>query len=108
MVERTDFGKLQPVIEPPDLIEIQTRSYREFLQMDSSPAKRKRTGLEAIFKEVLPIESYDGRYVLDYVKYELADRTMISTSRPTMFRYRMILSWENPSNRPFTNLETDP
>ena len=72
MVERTKFGKLQAVIDPPDLIEIQTKSYSDFLQLDAQPTKRKAQGLQAIFKEVFPIESYDGRYTLDFVKYELS------------------------------------
>ncbi|MDA0578716.1 MAG: hypothetical protein O3B24_11540, partial [Verrucomicrobia bacterium] len=71
MVERTSFGKLQAVIDPPDLIEIQTKSYEEFLQMDRAPDKRKDQGLQAVLKEVFPLESYDGRYVLEYVKYTL-------------------------------------
>jgi len=72
MVERTNFGRLKAVIDPPDLIEIQTESYKEFLQMEVNPAKRKKQGLQAVFKEVFPLESYDGRYVLDFVKYELS------------------------------------
>ena len=72
MVERTNFGKLQAVIEPPDLIEVQTRSYRDFLQMDVPPARRKKSGLQGILKEVFPIDSYDGRYSLDFVSYELS------------------------------------
>jgi DNA-directed RNA polymerase subunit beta len=59
------------VVELPDLIEIQTRSYREFLQMDMAPLKRKSVGLQAVFKEVFPIESYDGKCLLDFVKYEI-------------------------------------
>jgi DNA-directed RNA polymerase subunit beta len=59
------------VVELPDLIEIQTRSYREFLQMDLAPLKRKSVGLQAVFKEVFPIESYDGKCLLDFVKYEI-------------------------------------
>ena len=42
MVQRTDFGTLRAVIDPPDLIEIQTRSYSDFLQMDLNPTRRKR------------------------------------------------------------------
>ena len=72
MVERIDFGKQKAVIDPPDLIEVQTKSYNDFLQMDVNSLRRKRQGLQGIFREVFPIESYDGRYVLDFVKYELA------------------------------------
>jgi DNA-directed RNA polymerase subunit beta len=73
MVERKVFGKLKAVIQPPDLIEIQTKSYQDFLQLDVSPGKRDEKGLQAIFREVFPIDSYDGRYTLDFVKYELGE-----------------------------------
>ncbi len=71
MAERINYGKLPHVVEMPDLIEIQTASYKDFLQADVSPNRRKRTGLQAVFKEVFPIESYDGQFVLDFVKYEI-------------------------------------
>jgi DNA-directed RNA polymerase subunit beta len=71
MVDRINFGQLSDVIELPDLIEIQTRSYREFLQMDVAPMKRRAVGLQSVFKEVFPIEGYDGKCTLDFVKYEI-------------------------------------
>ena len=40
MVERTNFGKLKAVIDPPNLIEVQTRSYEDFLQMAVNPINR--------------------------------------------------------------------
>jgi DNA-directed RNA polymerase subunit beta len=73
MVERIHYGKLKDVIDPPDLIEIQTSSYRDFLQMGVSPNKRKLMGLQTVFKEVFPIESYDGQCAIDFVKYEIAE-----------------------------------
>ena len=70
--ERKVFGKLQGMAEtPPDLIEIQTKSYREFLQADVAPQKRANVGLQAIFKEIFPVSSYDGRYKIDFVSYQL-------------------------------------
>jgi len=76
MVERKVFGKLKAVIQPPDLIEIQTKSYQDFLQLNAAPGKREEKGLQAIFREVFPIDSYDGRYTLDFVKYELGEPKM--------------------------------
>jgi len=61
--ERINFGKIKEVIAPPNLIEVQCDSYREFLQAESAPSKRKNLGLQAVFKEVFPIESYDGKTV---------------------------------------------
>ncbi len=71
--ERKVFGRLQNVYDPPDLIEIQTKSYNDFLQEDVPPAQRKEKGLQAIFHEIFPIESYDGRYVLDFLSYEFEE-----------------------------------
>ena len=76
MVDRIKFGKLADVISLPDLIEIQTSSYKDFLQMDVAPTRRRRVGLQAVFKEVFPIESYDGQCVLDFVKYEIGEPKM--------------------------------
>ena len=69
VTERINFGKIKEVIAPPNLIEIQLDSYKEFLQADVSQSKRKNTGLQAVFTEVFPIESYDGKTVLDFHIY---------------------------------------
>src|SRR5829696_3563403 len=71
--ERINFGKIKEPIAPPNLIELQTNSYKEFLQLDVSPSKRKNMGLQAVFTEVFPIESYDGKCVLDFDSYEIGD-----------------------------------
>ena len=71
--ERINFGKIKEIIAPPNLIEIQVNSYRDFLQVDVAPSKRKNLGLQAVFTEVFPIESYDGKSVLDYHSYEIGD-----------------------------------
>jgi DNA-directed RNA polymerase subunit beta len=73
MTERKYFGKLREGAEPPNLIEIQLDSYLEFLQQDVSPAKRKETGLQAVFKEVFPIESYDEKVMLDFASYDIGE-----------------------------------
>jgi len=69
--ERINFGKIKEVIDFPNLIEIQSKSYVEFLQQDTDTKKRKADGLQAVFKEVFPIESYDGSIVLDFASYEI-------------------------------------
>ena len=71
--QRINFGQLQEVITPPNLIQNQINSFKEFLQIDTSPSQRDNIGLEAVFREVFPIESYDGRCVLEYLSYTLAE-----------------------------------
>jgi DNA-directed RNA polymerase subunit beta len=71
--ERINFGKIKEIIAPPNLIELQTQSYHEFLQADVPSTKRKNTGLQAVFTEIFPIESYDGKCVLDFHSYEIGE-----------------------------------
>jgi len=66
-----NFGRVQDAVEIPDLVAVQRTSYERFLQQDVAPTKRKCSGLEAIFRETFPIESYDKKKVLEYLCYEL-------------------------------------
>ena len=70
--ERISFGKIKEVIDPPNLIEIQTKSYEEFLQRFTEPDKRLKMGLQAVLTEHFPIESYDGQIRLEYDSYEIS------------------------------------
>ncbi len=63
------FGSKHESLEIPDLTQIQTRSYAEFLQADEPPESRKDTGLEGVLREIFPIESYDKSLRLEYLHY---------------------------------------
>ena len=78
MAERLYFGKFEEVIEPPNLIEVQSRSYDEFLQKDALPSDRLDAGLQAVFREVFPIKSYDEAIELDFVAYDIEDPKITS------------------------------
>ncbi len=73
MSERKYFGKIREVIDPPNLIEVQLNSYVEFLQTNVALSKRKEMGLQAVFKEVFPIQSYDEKVTLDFASYEIGE-----------------------------------
>ena len=66
-----NFGKMREKVEIPDLVVVQKKGYGEFLQMDVAPAKRANRGLEELFRETFPIESYDKGIILEYLYYEL-------------------------------------
>jgi DNA-directed RNA polymerase subunit beta len=55
----------------PNLVEIQIKSYEEFLQSGRSNRRRKSQGLEAAFADCFPIESFDGTCRLEYQGYSL-------------------------------------
>ena len=78
MSERLYFGKFEEVIEPPNLIEVQSRSYEEFMQKEIAPSERTNTGLQAVFHEVFPIKSYDESITLDFISYDIEDPKVTS------------------------------
>ncbi len=65
------FGKVEEILDVPNLVELQTRSYADFLQTDVAYGERKNVGLESILREVFPIKSFNGEMALEYVGYEL-------------------------------------
>src|SRR6476619_4823443 len=71
--EVRDFSKRGDALPIPNLIEVQIESYQKFLQKEVDPAKRKNDGLEALLREVFPIESYDGNLRLEYISYDLSE-----------------------------------
>ena len=68
---RKSFGKIPLVTTLPNLIEVQKRSFDNFLQLKVNPLKRENSGLHAIFKSVFPINDYTERATVDYVSYDI-------------------------------------
>jgi DNA-directed RNA polymerase subunit beta len=64
------FAKLPEILDVPDLLEIQRRSYERCLQFEVPPDKRESIGLQSVFEDMLPFESYDGVFSLEYISYE--------------------------------------
>ena len=65
------FGSRRDPHPIPDLTQIQTRSYAEFLQYETPWQERRDHGLEGVLREIFPIESYDKSLRLEYIRYEL-------------------------------------
>jgi DNA-directed RNA polymerase subunit beta len=70
---RKDFGKIPSIVEIPNLIEIQKRSYEQFLQKDVAPDRREETGLQAVFKSVFPIADYNDNALLEFDSFHFGD-----------------------------------
>ena len=68
---RHDFTKFEPLLAVPDLLAIQIESWENFLQEDILPEKREDKGLEAVFKNMFPVEDARNDYVLEYKHYYL-------------------------------------
>lgn len=70
---RKNFGKIQKIVEIPDLIGMQRESYSRFLQMNVPPEKREDIGMQAVFKSVFPIHDITATASLEFVSYSFGE-----------------------------------
>src|SRR5215831_9910706 len=70
---RKDFGKIPSIVEIPNLIEVQKRSYETFLQKDGPADRREENGLQAVFKSVFPISDYNDNAMLEFDSYHFGE-----------------------------------
>ncbi len=71
-IVRKSFGKTKGVVAVPNLIEIQSSSFNDFVQLDYLPSERQLIGLEKVLRDIFPIE-YNDKMALEYVSYELGN-----------------------------------
>ncbi|MFC1562268.1 DNA-directed RNA polymerase subunit beta [candidate division KSB1 bacterium] len=69
--ERISFSKIPEIIEIPDLLNIQLKSFRDFLQHDVPKDERKRAGLQAVFTSIFPIVDSRENYILEFLEYHV-------------------------------------
>jgi len=68
---RISFGKIQSVLETPDLLDIQTGTFEDFLQLKKGPDKRDNKGLQEVFQANFPIFDNKENYRLDFIEYNM-------------------------------------
>lgn len=68
---RISFAEKEDILDLPNLIEVQIKSYNQFLQADVLPEERDNFGLQEVFTEIFPIKSFDEKTVLEYLSYNL-------------------------------------
>ncbi|NOR05482.1 MAG: DNA-directed RNA polymerase subunit beta [Deltaproteobacteria bacterium] len=70
---RKNFGRVKKVIDIPNLIEMQQRSYAKFLQRDVAPEAREDVGIQAAFQSVFPITDFTGASSIEFVQYSIGE-----------------------------------
>ena len=111
-----DFSKNNFSIDLPDLLAIQVESWKEFLQEDVLPEKRKNLGLEAVLRNTFPIEDNHRNYVLEYKfyflglpKYSVKEclERRISYNVPLKVKFVLHITDENDKSKYVQNIEQD-
>ena len=67
--ERINFGKIAKVIDYPDFLDVQLKSFQEFFQLQTSSEDRKFEGLFKVFSENFPITDTRNIFVLEFLDY---------------------------------------
>ncbi len=70
-IVRKNYGSIPDSMPMPYLLDVQLKSYKEFLQPDTRPEERKLHGLEQIFQDVFPVSDVNEKFSLEYVKFLL-------------------------------------
>ena len=68
---RKHFGRINKIIDIPNLIDIQKRSYDKLLQSEIAPDRRDDVGLQGVFNSVFPIKDFSETSSLEFVSYNL-------------------------------------
>jgi DNA-directed RNA polymerase subunit beta len=73
--ERKSFSKIDREwnLQIPNLLEVQLKSFRDFLQMDVDPLRRRNEGLHEVFTGVFPISDPRELYSLEFVAYDIGE-----------------------------------
>ncbi len=67
--QRINFASIKNPVECPDFLEVQLKSFKDFLQLDTPPEKRKNDGLYKVFAENFPIADTRNNFVLEFLDY---------------------------------------
>ena len=67
--QRITFATSKSLLDYPDFLEVQLKSFKDFFQLDTTPENRKNEGLFNVFQEVFPITDTRNSFVLDFIDY---------------------------------------
>lgn len=70
---RRSYATAKCIVDVPNLIDVQRRSYESFLQADVEPNARENSGLQGVFKSVFPITHFNETSELSFVSYTLEE-----------------------------------
>ena len=68
---RRNYGKLREILSIPNLIEVQKKSYNQFLTATNVTDSNLQKGLDRVFKNIFPIEELSDKATLEYLSFRL-------------------------------------
>ena len=112
--QRVNFSRMQKHMPYPDFLEIQLKSFADFVQMDSTPEQRRKEGLFKVFSENFPIQDTRNSFTLAFLDYSV-DRPRYSIEECIKrgltycvpLKAKLRLSCEDPDHEDFDTVVSD-
>ena len=111
---RVDFSSVKNPVPYPDFLDVQLKSFSDFLQLDTPPEKRKKDGLYKVFAENFPIADTRNNFKLDFLDYYIdAPRYTIEECLERGLTYsvplkaKLMLSCSDPDHVDFETVVED-
>jgi len=111
---RVNFSSVKAPLAYPDFLDIQLRSFRDFLQIDTPPEDRKKEGLYKVFSENFPIADTRNNYVLEFLdyyvdppRYTIEECLLRGLTYNVPLKAKLKLSCTDPDHEDFTTKVTD-
>ncbi len=67
--QRITFATSKSLLDYPDFLEVQLKSFKDFFQLETTPENRKNEGLYKVFQEIFPITDTRNNFVLEFIDY---------------------------------------
>jgi DNA-directed RNA polymerase subunit beta len=67
--QRITFATSKSLLDYPDFLEVQLKSFKDFFQLETTPENRKNEGLFKVFQEIFPITDTRNNFVLEFIDY---------------------------------------
>ena len=111
---RINFTSVKNPLPYPDFLEVQLKSFRDFLQLDTPPEKRKNEGLYKVFAENFPIADTRNNFVLEFLdyyidppRYTIEECLKLGTTYSVPLKAKLKLYCTDPDHEDFDTVVQD-
>ena len=112
--ERVNFSSIKSVLDYPDFLDIQVKSFKDFFQLETPADKRTQDGLFKVFSENFPISDSRENFVLEFVdylvdppKYDVSECIDRGLTYSVPLKAKLRLSCNDEDNEDFETMEQE-
>lgn len=112
--ERINFSSIKSILDYPDFLDVQVKSFEDFFQLETPADKRTQDGLFKVFSENFPISDSRENFVLEFVdylvdppKYDVSECVDRGLTYSVPLKAKLRLSCNDEDNEDFETMEQE-